>query len=70
MYMYEFMRQDDWIYKKLPNIFPKFINIIFKILVLLFIGIPSENLKLNRILNLTKNRYDLLLFSKSPIQQS
>ena len=70
MYMYEFMRQDDWIYKKLPNIFPKFINIIFKILELLFIGIPSENLKLNRILNLTKNRYDLLLFSKSPIQQS
>ncbi len=66
-HIYEFKRYDDWLHKKLPNLLPKFIKIIFRFGEILFFGIPSEDLKLKEIFNLTKKRYDLLLFSKKAI---
>ena len=70
IHKYEFKRIDDWLYKKLPNSLPKFIKVFFRLTEMLCLGVPSEKLRLVKISKLTKSRYDLLLFSKQPIQQS
>jgi FkbM family methyltransferase len=70
IHKYEFKRTDDWLYKKLPDSLPKFIKVLFRFTEMLFLGVPLEDLRLVKISKLTKSRYDLLLFSKQPNQQS